>query len=54
MTTVGSPSTKNNTLHFANAGLPLVIAYARAPANVFAKGAALRNSPDLNPNSSLR
>ena len=52
--TVGNPSTRNNTLHFANAGLPLVIAYASAPANVFASGAALKNSPLRNPNSSLR
>lgn len=51
MHTVGSPSTRNNTLHFANPGLPLVIPYASAPANVFASGAALRNMPARRPSS---
>ena len=52
--TLGKPSTKNNTLHFAIPGFPLVIPYASAPANVFASGAAEKNIPILNPNSLLR
>lgn len=54
ITMVGRPSTRNSTLHLASDGLPLVIAYASAPANVFASGAALRKSPLLKPSSSRR